>query len=105
MTPRRTENSPHDRLTRICARMTDAMDADPEHRDGDRAIIMLDDGWRGGIVLHGYDSDLDGLADLLAHVRAIFEANGKTLALGVGDDLMSAAVSAIGPVPDDAGGA
>lgn len=76
---RRTEGQPHDRLTRLCDAMTSALEADPEHRESDKAIIMLDDGRKGGIVLHGYDSDTDAMADLLTHLRAIFEANGKTL--------------------------
>lgn len=77
--PRRTEGEPHDRLTRICDAMSKAMDAHPEHRDGDKAILFIDDGHRGGIVLHGYDSDTDAIADLFVHLQAMFEANGKTL--------------------------
>jgi hypothetical protein len=76
---RRTEGQPHDRLTRLCDAMTAALEADPEYREGDKAVIMLDDGSRGGIVLHGYDSDTDAMADLIMHLKAIFEANGKTL--------------------------
>jgi hypothetical protein len=78
---KRTEGQAHDRLTRLCDRITDALEADPEYRDGDKAVIMLDDGQRGGIVLHGYDSDADAMVDLLTHLKAIFEANGKTLML------------------------
>lgn len=77
--PRRTEDQPHDRLTRICDRVTTAIDADPEHQPEDKAIIMLDDGEKGGLVLHGYDNDVDAMADLLTHLKAIFEANGRTL--------------------------
>jgi uncharacterized Rossmann fold enzyme len=61
--------------------MTDALEAHAEFRDGDRAIVMLDDGSRGGIVLHGYDDETHALADLVTHLQAIFEANGKTLIL------------------------
>jgi hypothetical protein len=76
---RRTEDEPHDRLTRICAAMTDAMDACPETQQGDKAIVFLDDGRHGGIQLHGYNNDVDAMADLLMHLTALFKANGKEL--------------------------
>jgi hypothetical protein len=76
----RTED-PHDRLTRIGDRMTDALKADPEHQAGDKAIVMLmndgDGHGHGGITLAGYDDDTSAMADLLIHLKAIFEANGK----------------------------
>jgi hypothetical protein len=76
---RRPEDEPHDRLTRLCGAMTDALDAHPERREGDRCAIFLDDEHRGGIVLHGWESDTEALAALLMHLRAIFRANGKDL--------------------------
>lgn len=79
--PQCSEGKPVDRLTRMCDAMTAAMDAHPEYREGDKAIIMLDDGARGGIVLHGYDDDTAAMVDLFCHLKAIFEANGKTLML------------------------
>jgi hypothetical protein len=82
---------PHDRLTRLCAVMTDALDADPEMTDDVNAIVFLQDGDRGGIQLHGYDDDVEAMVDLLWHVRAIFRANGKDLHL-----------VPMGTTPDDA---
>lgn len=76
---RRTEGVPHDRLTRMCNAAIDAFEAHPEHRDGDRCIVFLDDGQRGGIVLHGYEEDTDAMTDLLMHLRAIFRANGMEM--------------------------
>jgi hypothetical protein len=76
---RRSEGAPHDRLTRLCDAMTQTLEAHPEYRDGDKAMLFLDDGKRGGIVLHGYDADVDAMTDLLMHLKALFEANGKTL--------------------------
>ncbi|HEY1437346.1 MAG TPA: hypothetical protein VGG82_07575 [Casimicrobiaceae bacterium] len=76
---RRTEGEPHDRLTRIADRLLAVVEADLEYRDGDKCIVFMDDGKRGGIGIHGYDSDVDAMADLLVHLKAIFEANGKTL--------------------------
>lgn len=81
---RRTEGQPHDRLTRICDAMTGALEAQAEYRDGDKAVIMLtnDAAGEGGIGMHGYDDDDTGaMVDLFLHLKAIFEANGKTLVL------------------------
>lgn len=74
----RHEGKPVDRLTRIGDRMTTALEADPEHRDGDKAIVMLNDAGGGGITMAGYDDDTEAMADLIIHLKAIFEANGKT---------------------------
>lgn len=71
---------PHDRLTRLCAAMTDALDAHPERGD-EKCIVFLQSeaDKRGGLQMHGYDDDSEALADLFMHMRAIFAANGKTL--------------------------
>jgi hypothetical protein len=79
MADERRTTEAHDRLTRMCAAMTDVFEAHVEHREGDKCIVFLDDGDRGGLVLHGYDSDVDALADLFMHLKAIFKANGKEL--------------------------
>jgi hypothetical protein len=80
--PTRTEGQPHDRLTRLCDAMTTALEAHPEYRDGDKAIIFLDSDvdQRGGLVMAGYEDDTDALAAIV-HLTAVFEANGKTLRL------------------------
>lgn len=78
----RTVGAPHDRLTRISARMMEAMDADPEFQEGDRAIIFLNNGDWGGIGIHRFEGetpDLDALAELFIHLKAVFRANGKDL--------------------------
>lgn len=74
----RTVGEPHDRLTRLCAAMTDALDAHPERGD-EKCIVFLQNTDRGGIQLHGYDDDTEAMTDLLMHLRAIFKANGKDL--------------------------
>lgn len=76
---RRTEGESHNRLTRMSEAMVNALEAHPEHRDGDKAIVFLMDSERGGIVFHGYDRDDDALGDLFMHLAAIFEANGRSL--------------------------
>jgi hypothetical protein len=75
--PRRTEE-PHDRLTRLCAAMTEALDAHPE-RGTERCIVFLQDDERGGLQLHGYEDDTEAIVDLLLHLRAIFRSQGKQL--------------------------
>lgn len=75
---RRTEE-PHDRLTRVCDAMTKQFDLHPEHQEGDKCIVFLDDGKRGGLVLHGYDDDLEAIVDLFMHLRAMFRATGRDL--------------------------
>jgi hypothetical protein len=69
---------PHDRLTRLCAAMTDALEAHPE-RGSEKAIVFLQDEERGGLQMHGYEDDSEAIADLFIHLRAIFRANGKEL--------------------------
>lgn len=78
MSVKRSEGEPHDRLTRLCAAMTDALDAHPE-RGEEKCIVFMQDGDRGGLQLHGYDDDTDAMVDLLLHLKAIFEAHGQTL--------------------------
>lgn len=80
----RRTTEPHDRLTALCAVMTDALDqalaAEDPAGPEPKCIVFLDDGDRGGIQLHGYDDDTDAMVDLFVHLRAIFRANGKDLA-------------------------
>jgi hypothetical protein len=78
----RRSKRPIDRLTRLCDAMTDALEAHPEHDDTVRCVIMLSDEQHGGLVTHGYDdtgNDTDAMVDLIMHLKAVFEANGKTL--------------------------
>jgi hypothetical protein len=78
---KRSEGVPVDRLTRLCGAMTEALEAADGYRDGDKAVVMLSDGERGGIGLHGYGDDTAALVDLIIHLQAIFEANGKKLVI------------------------
>lgn len=84
--PTRTEgHEGHDRLTRIGGRLIDVLEADPEYRAGDRAIVMLNDEQNGGIALGGYSDyefpDTSAVADMFVHLEAIFRANGKKLVI------------------------
>jgi hypothetical protein len=85
--PVRSEE-PTDRLTRLCAAMTDALDAHPERGD-EKCIVFLDSDseGRGGLQLHGYDDDREALANLFMHLRAIFKSHGSDLQIhALGDD-------------------
>jgi hypothetical protein len=78
---------PHNRLTRLCEAMTDALDAHPE-RGSEKCVVFLQDGDQGGLILHGYDDDVDAMADLLLHIRAIFRSHGKEMfILPMGGDM------------------
>lgn len=77
---KRTEGEPHDKLTRLCAAMTDALDAHPE-AEGVKCIVFLDDEKRGGLEIHGYDDDMEAMVNLFMHMKAVFAVNGKQLLL------------------------
>jgi hypothetical protein len=78
---KRSTGDPHDRLTRICATLTETLDEHPEALGTEKCIIFLNDEEKGGLVMHGYGDDLDAIADLMIHLKAIFEANGKQLGI------------------------
>lgn len=82
MTDIKRRDVPTDRLTRICAAMTDALDAHPEYKD-DQCIVFLSSkvDKKHGLVIHGYENDKDAIVDLLVHLRAMFKANGMELHL------------------------
>ena len=74
----RSEGEPHDRLTRLCGAMLDALDAHDE-RGGERCVIFLQDGDDGGLVMHGYSDDADAIVDIILHLRAILRSKGADL--------------------------
>ena len=81
MKPQRTEGEPHDRLTRMCASMTGALEAHPEYSSDVHCVVFLQDGDQGGLQIFGYEDDAEAVADVLLHLKAIFEANGQTLVI------------------------
>lgn len=46
-----------------------------------RAVVFLENDERCMTALHGWESDLDAAVAVLVHLKAVFEANGKTLML------------------------
>ena len=81
MSDEKRTTEPHDRLTRLCAAMTDTLHSQPEYDDKVKCIVFLDDGDRGGLQLDNYTDDTDAIVDLMIHLKAIFNANGKELML------------------------
>lgn len=77
----KTEGEPTDRLGRIAAAMLRAAEDHPESREGDKAIILLDDGTLGMTAHGGYDEDegREAFVNLLSHVQMLAEANGMRL--------------------------
>lgn len=76
---RRTEGNPHDRLTEVCDAMIQVLDREATPEEEIKCVIFLQGPDRGGMVLHGYDDDIEAVVDLFMHMRAIFRANGKEL--------------------------
>lgn len=71
-----TESSePFDRLTKLCDTMQKSIDS-PENDDV-RGIIFLHDAEKGGIVMMNYDDVNMGIGDLLVHLKALFNSQGK----------------------------
>ena len=70
---------PSTRLTHLCDEMQRPLERD-ENRDV-KAIVMLQDGDMGGIIMTGYDDGYEGISDLFVHLSAMFQAHGKRLML------------------------
>jgi hypothetical protein len=71
-------SEPTDRLTRLCAAMTDALESHPERGD-EKCIVFLQDGSIGGLQLHGYEDAHEAIIDLFLHLKALFQSQGKDL--------------------------
>lgn len=81
-------NEPVDRLTRLCAAMTAALEAHPEYDDNVKCIVMLSDEETGGMVTLNYDDAPQALVELIAQAQALAQSGGINL------DLLT--------IPDDA---
>jgi hypothetical protein len=74
---KRTEE-PHDPLTEVGAKLLEAFEAMPEAK-GLRVVLFIENDQRCATVLDGWNTDLDAMAAVFAHMAAVFEANGKKL--------------------------
>ncbi len=72
-----SHDHPVDRLTDLCDEMRSPL-LRPENDDV-KAIVFLHDPERGGIVIHGYDSEVDAMAELFLHIKAVFNSIGKDI--------------------------
>lgn len=65
-----------DRMARLADAMIDTLAEHPEYGD-ERCIVLMHDG-SGAIVRgEGYEDATQFLADLLTHVKHVFEARGQ----------------------------
>jgi hypothetical protein len=69
-------DEPFDRLTELCNTMQESIHS-PENDDV-RGIIFLHDAEHGGMVLMNYPETNSAIADLLMHLKALFESQGKS---------------------------
>ena len=76
----RSEGTPHDRLTRMGDSALEHLRKHPEYQD-ERLIVLLNTDERGGIAIGGYEDDSEAFADMFMHLKAIMEANGKSLSI------------------------
>jgi hypothetical protein len=83
MAEARRSDEPGSRATRLCAAMTEALEAHPEYGDDVKGAIFRRVGEQGGLVLHAYEDDGDAVMDVVQHLQAIFEANGGDLSIMV----------------------
>jgi hypothetical protein len=76
----RRSHVPIDRLSELADKMMKVLDA-PENGDV-QAMVFLHDRKSGTIGIHGYDgeeADIDAMADLIVHLKAVFAMHGKSL--------------------------
>lgn len=75
MSDERRELEPFDRLTHMANEMIEDLPEDVQ------AIVLLTDGdWNGG-VLAGWETDIDAVAHMIQHLKAIFKTNGTTMSI------------------------
>ena len=81
MSDEKKTKEPHDRLTRMCDRVSDQFENDPEWQEGDNLIIFIDSTVerRGGFVISGWESESEAIMHIFMHLRALFRANGGDL--------------------------
>lgn len=75
-----SEGEPHNRQTRLADAALDALKEHPDYEE-ERLIVFLDGEKTGAIGIAGYEDELEPLVNLFMHLRAMFAAQGKELAL------------------------
>jgi hypothetical protein len=79
---------PQDRMTRMSGALSEALEAQPEYRTGDRCIVFTSDSEWSGICIHGYDDVVEAVTDLFIHMQAMMRSIGKDLDfIGIPNDL------------------
>ncbi|HEX5016662.1 MAG TPA: hypothetical protein VFX15_03645 [Actinomycetes bacterium] len=97
MTDIRIADQPFDRATELGNDVANAFEASEHRQPNDRAIILIDTDDRCGCVLVNYPNDnrAQVIADMLMHLRALFNSIGKRLEFMALDD------EGIHVIPDD----
>lgn len=77
---------PGDRLGRIADCLSLVFEADPEHQEGERLMILISPpeyGERGSALLHEYEDENQAKTDLIIQLKALFEAGGQEIEINV----------------------
>ena len=75
----RSSDEPHTRLTRMGDAAIKTFEEHEEYQEGDRLIVLADDGQHGGIAIHGYDDMATAAADALTHLEVMFKQFGISM--------------------------
>jgi hypothetical protein len=68
----RTGDEPHDRLTQIAAAVGAAFEGHADRREGDKAIIVIEDDSDVGTMLNGYGDTAEAAITLIGCLQAMF---------------------------------
>lgn len=75
---RKTDEA-HDRFTRLCETMINALEAHPEYSDDLRVIALISTDEEGGALHFGYEDEGELFNDLLSHVSMLAKAHDVPL--------------------------
>lgn len=76
---RRTTEAPDDRLGEIAGLLTETFDLLSPETDEVKMILMLTATPAHMVVLSNYGDDFEAANDMIRHLAAVFEANGRRL--------------------------
>lgn len=77
---------PFDRLTELADEMQQ-LSHTAEYADV-KGIIFLSDADHGGIVTFGYENTAEAMAQLLMHMKAVFQSQGKSFGVMTDQGIM-----------------
>jgi len=77
----RRETYAFDDQTHVCDDMLEAGKRSPAYSKGMRLIACADVDGKGAFSYNGYANDLEAARDMILHIKAVLEANGKKLVI------------------------